>query len=113
MKKIFSIEWPDSYGYEWLCLDNLKSCLFSKAHMNPSDRNIEVKYEIKSHKENKCTKVTSYKCDTDDQTKCRYYEESRAKTWESVIPPPCFYGFSYNNCTNQEAIENSTLYGEL
>ncbi len=33
MKKIFSIEWPDGDGPDWMSLGNLKSCLFSKNHI--------------------------------------------------------------------------------
>lgn len=29
MRKIFSFEWSDVLGTEWLCVDNLTSCLFS------------------------------------------------------------------------------------
>ena len=28
MRKIFVIEYPDDFGPEWLCLDNLKSVLY-------------------------------------------------------------------------------------
>ena len=39
MEKTFKIEWPDKFGPEWLCLEDLKSCLFPESHITESIQN--------------------------------------------------------------------------
>lgn len=33
MEKTFKIKWDDSLGEEWMNIDNLRLCLFTKAHI--------------------------------------------------------------------------------
>ena len=33
-KKLFSVEWPDEYGPEWLGVNFIKRCLHSPSHTN-------------------------------------------------------------------------------
>ena len=42
MKKIFSIEWSDKDGIEWVNIENIENCLFTKGHINKTS-GIEVK----------------------------------------------------------------------
>ena len=37
-KKLFSIEWPDEFGAEWLSLETLNSFFTSQAHVNQGSR---------------------------------------------------------------------------
>ena len=32
--RIFKIEWPDNYGPNWLCKQNLEACVFSSTHIS-------------------------------------------------------------------------------
>jgi len=77
------------------------------------------------YRQNKCAKVTYYKChaaDIQDQTQCKYYIKSNFKRWEDIEGHQCHYasllqwGAPFNCCLSPEAIKLanwlSYKYGE-
>ena len=41
MKRVFSIEWCDDYGPDWMSKENLEACIFSETHVD----NVQVEVE--------------------------------------------------------------------
>lgn len=46
-EKTFKLKWPDGLGREWMNIDTLKLCLFSKEHTQGRFLTVE---EVKKHK---------------------------------------------------------------
>lgn len=61
MYKIYKIEWPDDFGQEWLCLDNLNICLRTKESIGPKVKLkvTDVTGEQKDATDNECPKCGS------------------------------------------------------
>lgn len=77
MYKTFKIEWPDNYGPEWLCKENLESCLFSETFISNTPMTVS---EVKREQQDSADKSCGYDggpCFIDEETntctKCRTF----------------------------------------